>query len=45
MTSRAWQREMAEMAIADRGMIVAEFFDVGCSRQVPWESGSRQRRY
>jgi len=25
------------MVIADRGMIVAEFFDVGCSRQVPWE--------
>ena len=28
------------MAIAERGMIVAEFFDVGCSRQVPWESGA-----
>jgi hypothetical protein len=36
-TSRTWQREMAETAIADRGAIVAEFFDVGCSRQVPWE--------
>jgi DNA invertase Pin-like site-specific DNA recombinase len=31
---------MAETAIADRGMIVAEFFDVGCSRQVPWERRS-----
>lgn len=37
VTSRAWQREMAEGVIADRGVIVAAFFDVGCSRRVPWE--------
>jgi hypothetical protein len=36
-TSRAWQREMAEGVVANRGVIVAEFFDVGCSRRVPWE--------
>jgi len=37
VTSQAWQREMAEAVIADRGVIMAEFFDVGCSRRVPWE--------
>jgi site-specific DNA recombinase len=35
-TSRAWQREVAESVIADQGLIVAEFFDVGCSRRVSW---------
>jgi site-specific DNA recombinase len=35
-TSRAWQREVAESVIADCGVIVAEYFDVGCSRRVPW---------
>jgi DNA invertase Pin-like site-specific DNA recombinase len=35
-TSRAWQREVAESVIAGQGVIVAEFFDVGCSRRVPW---------
>jgi site-specific DNA recombinase len=35
-TSRAWQREVAESVIAGEGVIVAEFFDVGCSRRVPW---------
>ena len=28
---------VAEAVIANRGVIVAEFFDVGCSRQVSWE--------
>jgi site-specific DNA recombinase len=37
VTSLAWQREMAEGVVAGRGVIVAEFFDVGCSRRVPWE--------
>lgn len=35
-TSRAWQREMAESVIAGHGVIADEFFDVGCSRRVPW---------
>ncbi|WP_435110353.1 recombinase family protein [Nocardiopsis synnemataformans] len=35
-SSRGWQREAAEAVIADHGAIVAEFFDAGCSRQVPW---------
>jgi site-specific DNA recombinase len=35
-TSWAWQREVAESVIAGHGVITAEFFDVGCSRQVPW---------
>lgn len=35
-SSRGWQREAAEVVIADRGAIVAGFFDAGCSRQVSW---------
>ena len=37
VTSRAWQREVAEAVIAGHGVIIAEFFDVGCSRRVAWE--------
>jgi site-specific DNA recombinase len=37
VTSGAWQREMAEAVIADRGVIVVDFSDLGCSRRVPWE--------
>ena len=36
VTSQAWQREMAESVIAEHGVITREFFDVGCSRRVPW---------
>lgn len=36
MTSRAWQREMAESVIRGHEVITSEFFDVGCSRRVPW---------
>ena len=36
VTSRAWQREMAESVIVGHGVIAGEFFDVGCSRRVPW---------
>lgn len=35
-TSRGWQREAAEALIAGRGVIVAEYFDTGLSREVPW---------
>jgi DNA invertase Pin-like site-specific DNA recombinase len=35
-SSYGWQREMAESLIAGRGAIVADFFDAGCSRRVPW---------
>ena len=37
VTSQAWQREMAATLVAGRGVITAEFFDVGCSRRVSWE--------
>lgn len=33
-----WQREVAESVINGRGVIVEEFFDVGCSRRLPWAS-------
>jgi DNA invertase Pin-like site-specific DNA recombinase len=36
-TSRGCQREMAESLIGERGVIVAEFFDIDCSRRVPWQ--------
>lgn len=36
VTSRAWQREMAESVISGHGVISGEFFDVGSSRRVPW---------
>ncbi|MFK3978754.1 recombinase family protein [Micromonospora sp. NPDC050397] len=36
LSSARWQRDFAEEVIDGRGVIVAEFFDVGVSRQVPW---------
>jgi hypothetical protein len=35
-SSRRWQYDSAVDLVADHGEIVAEFFDVGCSRTVPW---------
>ena len=35
-SSLGWQRDSALDVIADRGRIVAEFFDVGHSRTLPW---------
>jgi len=35
-TSLGWQREVAEETIRGRGVIVAEYFDEGCSRRLPW---------
>src|SRR6185369_16801419 len=35
-TSLGWQREIAEETIRGRGVIVAEYFDEGCSRRLPW---------
>jgi hypothetical protein len=34
--SRRWQVESARDLIAGRGVIVAEYFDVGCSRRLAW---------
>ncbi|MGW5581855.1 recombinase family protein [Micromonospora chokoriensis] len=36
LSSARWQRDFAEDVIDGQGVIVAEFFDVGHSRQVPW---------
>ncbi|MEV6871492.1 recombinase family protein [Amycolatopsis sp. NPDC051128] len=36
VSSAAWQREAAETLIARHGVIVAEYFDAGCSRRLPW---------
>ena len=35
-SSRGWQREIAEAVIAGHGVVTDVFFDVGCSRRVPW---------
>src|SRR5690349_2096706 len=35
-SSREWQLEDAVRTIAGRGSLVAEYFDVGCSRSLPW---------
>ena len=43
VSSRGWQRTVAEDLVADRGVIVAEYFDVGCSRRVPWARRPRGR--
>lgn len=40
-SSRGWQREVAESVIAGRGWIVEEFFEVGCSRRLPWSRRPR----
>lgn len=37
-SSRGWQREAADSVIAGHGMVVAEFFDAGCSRRLLWSS-------
>jgi Recombinase zinc beta ribbon domain len=36
VTSRAWQREVAESVIDGHGAITAEFMDIGWSREVGW---------
>ncbi len=36
-TSRNWQLARAQALIAQQGQIVAEFFDVGQSRSIPWK--------
>ncbi len=35
-TSSGWQREVAEETVRGHGVIVAEYFDEGCSRRLPW---------
>jgi site-specific DNA recombinase len=35
-SSRAWQLDSGRQVIASRGRIVEEFFDVACSRRLPW---------
>ncbi|PFG95371.1 recombinase-like zinc beta ribbon protein [Saccharopolyspora erythraea NRRL 2338] len=35
-TSSRWQRDVATETIEGRGVIVAEYFDQGCSRRLPW---------
>jgi DNA invertase Pin-like site-specific DNA recombinase len=35
-TSKAWQLDLAHKVTEDRGVIVGDYFDVACSRQVPW---------
>ncbi|MFE9656995.1 recombinase family protein [Micromonospora sp. NPDC006431] len=41
VTSRHWQRDCASELVAAHGMIVAEYFDVGCSRRRGWRQRPR----
>jgi hypothetical protein len=36
-SSRAWHYEAAADLVTGRGVIVAEYFDVGCSRRLAWD--------
>jgi len=42
-TSYLWQRENAGELVADRGLVVAEYFDVGCTRRLPWSQRPQAR--
>jgi hypothetical protein len=35
-TSRAWQLDVSRRLTGEHGRIMGEYFEVGCSRQVPW---------
>ena len=37
-SSQAWQLEAADQLVAGHGAVLAEFFDEGCSRRLPWSS-------
>jgi hypothetical protein len=37
-SSARWQRDFANELVAGRGRIVAQFFDIGCSRRLPWHN-------
>ncbi|MBB2949255.1 DNA invertase Pin-like site-specific DNA recombinase [Actinoplanes lutulentus] len=41
--SRQWQREVATQTAAATGNIVRDFFDIGCSRNVPWADRPQAR--
>ncbi|MFF4599829.1 recombinase family protein [Amycolatopsis sp. NPDC001319] len=36
VSSRGWQRDMADHLTAGHGQIVADYFDAGTSRRIPW---------
>ncbi|XTZ13645.1 hypothetical protein ACQSSU_19200 [Micromonospora echinospora] len=36
VTSRHWQRDCATELVAGHGTIIADYFDVGCSRRRSW---------
>ena len=36
LSSARWQRDFPDEVVVGRGRIVADFFDVGCSRRLPW---------
>lgn len=36
VSSRRWQFDIASQAVAGRGRIVMEFFDIGYSREIAW---------
>ncbi|GLY32383.1 recombinase family protein [Kineosporia sp. NBRC 101731] len=43
-SSKGWQYDSARDLIGDAGQIVAEYFDVGCSRRLAWSDRPQARR-
>jgi site-specific DNA recombinase len=41
VSSQGWQQDMAEHLIIGHGQIVAEYFDAGTSRRIPWSQRPR----
>lgn len=43
-SSMGWQRDSALDLIGSVGQIVVEYFDIGCSRRLPWTDRPQARR-
>ncbi|WP_433794848.1 recombinase family protein [Actinoplanes sp. CA-252034] len=44
VASHQWQREAATQAIGTAGVIVCDYFDIGCSRSLPWHDRPQASR-
>jgi DNA invertase Pin-like site-specific DNA recombinase len=42
-SSRRWQLDVATELVAGRGRVVAEFFDIGCTRELSWSQRPQAR--
>ncbi|GIE36129.1 hypothetical protein Ait01nite_091740 [Actinoplanes italicus] len=44
VASHQWQREAATQAVGTAGAIVCDYFDIGCSRSLPWHDRPQASR-